>query len=230
MPTTRRLLRIGIATVLIVAAFLAGTATGDRGPASPGGSSRRGEEASGDGPGPHRLRQGVPVGYQHTGRGAVAAAANAVATLGDPRALQPAGRARVLNAVAAANSHPKIRRRLAITPAVEEATGLMADVAAGRPAVAWVVPVASRLVAHSPDAATVEVWVVAVLGTNRLGAVTSSWSTETLRLVWERGDWRISGWASRSGPVPAATQPPTSLAETLAATERMRGHTHAPAS
>jgi hypothetical protein len=229
MPAIKR--QVGYAALvagLIATAYVIGTTTSGMSQQRPDPAPRP-DDAAIRGAGPNALQDGVPVGYERSGRGAVAAATNAVALLSDPRALDSPGRARVLDAVAAADAAPQLAARLVVAPAVEEATGLLADVAAGRPMVARVVPVAGRLVAYTADAATVDVWAVAVLGTDRLGAVTSSWSTETLRLAWERGDWRVRAYHSRGGPVPAVSQPPTPLAETLTATEQMRGYTYAPA-
>jgi hypothetical protein len=31
------------------------------------------------------------------------------------------------------------------------------------------------------------------------------WRSVEVDLVWERGDWRIDGWATRKGPTPALT-------------------------
>jgi hypothetical protein len=225
MPTRRHVLvHTGLAAALVAGGFAAGMATDDTSAHRP---SRPGDQASLDDPAPRRAGGDVSARSARTRSGAVAAASDAVALLGDPRALRPAGRAQILNVVAADGARPRLAERLAVPAAVEEATGLTADLAAGRPVVARVVPVASRLVAYRGGAATVEVWVVAVLGTGRLGVVTGSWSTETLRLVWERGGWRVGGYTSRSGPVPAVTQPPTPFTDAAAATERMRGHTDA---
>jgi hypothetical protein len=229
MPATKRQIgHTALAAGLIATAYVTGATTSGTSQQRPDPAPRPNEAAI-RGAGTNALQDGVPVGYERSGRGAVAAATNVVAILSDPGTLDAPSQARVLDAVAAAGAGPQLAARLVVAPAVEEATGLLADVAAGRPLVARVVPVAGRLAAYTADAATVEIWVVAVLGTDRLGAVTSSWSTETLRLVWERADWRISAYDSRGGPVPAASQLPTSLAETLTATQQMRGYTYAPA-
>jgi len=224
MPAaTRTLTRLGLAGVLLLGGFAAGAATADR-PAHPGPPSPTGDPSSLDDAG--RSSAGRPAGSSdvRTRRGAVDAATRAVALLGEPQALEPSGRARVLTALAADQARPALAARLAVPPAVEDATGLGADLAADRPVVARAVPVASRLLAYTGDAATVEVWVVAVLGTGRLGVLTSSWSTETLRLVWQRRAWRIAGYASRSGPVPAATQPPTAFSDAIGASSGTGGN------
>jgi len=230
MRTHGRLIAAVGITVGCVLALVAALAVAARmpAPAADGQPAAHGP-ASCETPGPHRLRDGIPAGYEHSGRGAVAAASNAVAVIGDPRSLHAAARAGVLLALAATGAAPELERRLAVTPAVEEVTGLLASLAGDRPVVARVVPAAHRLAVFTGDAATVQVWAVSVLGTDRLGVVGSSWSTETLQLVWERGDWRIRGYASRAGPVPAATQPAAGLAETVTATEAMRGYSYAPA-
>jgi hypothetical protein len=35
------------------------------------------------------------------------------------------------------------------------------------------------------------------------GAPRQAWRTVTVDLAWERGDWRIDGWAAQAGPTPA---------------------------
>jgi len=64
-----------------------------------------------------------------------------------------------------------------------------------------VAPLATRVVAESADAATVDVWYVGVVAGERLPTY-EEWVTETYRLVWERDDWRVAAHTSAPGPRP----------------------------
>jgi hypothetical protein len=130
------------------------------------------------------------------------AATRVVALLGDPATLR-GGRRSALGALTAPGASATINARLTVPAPIEQATGLLEDLNSGRPVVAYVVPVATEVTRYSSEAATVDVWTVSVLGTQRLGTTTSSWSTETVSLAWS-GKWKASDVRSRPGPTPAA--------------------------
>ncbi len=134
-------------------------------------------------------------------RGAQLAATRVVLLLGDPATLLGSRRGD-LRAVTAPGASATINARLTMPPAIEQATGLLEDLQSGRPVVAYVVPVASQVTRHSPEAATVDVWTVSVLGTRRMGVTSSSWSTETVSLAWYAG-WKVTDVRTRPGPTPA---------------------------
>lgn len=153
------------------------------------------------------------------GRGVRAAAIRAVVLLGDPEVLG-GGRRGDLRALTAPGASAAIAARLTVPATIEQATGLLADIATGRPVVAYVAPVAAQVVEHSPTSATVDVWTVSVLGTRRLGVAGSAWSTESVRLSWD-GAWKVTDVGSRPGPTPAATQGATPLQQVLRRTAGM---------
>lgn len=65
-----------------------------------------------------------------------------------------------------------------------------------------VAPLAVRVRMDSPDAANADVWYVGVIAGK--GLVTyEEWVTQSFRLVWERGDWRIAAESDAPGPRPA---------------------------
>lgn len=64
-----------------------------------------------------------------------------------------------------------------------------------------VAPLGVRVVADGPDAMRVDVWYVAVLAGRDLPAK-EDWVTETYRLIWQRGDWRVAAFADAPGPRP----------------------------
>jgi hypothetical protein len=173
--------------------------------------------------GPTRLEAGVPVGYPQTADGARAAATRYVAVLGGTLGLDPSRRDLALAAVSRnGQPPPAITARWATRPNVERATGVQAALRSGAPVVAAAVPVMSSLTAYDDQRATVAVWVTAVLGTDRLGSLGQSWSTETVTLEWF-DDWKLAAYESAPGPVPALHQPVTPLADALAATDGMAG-------
>ncbi len=173
--------------------------------------------------GPTRLEAQVPVGYPQTSAGAQAAATRYVAVLGGALGLDPSRRDLALAAVSRNGQPPHaIVARWATRPNVERATGVQQALRSGLPVTAAAVPVMSRVTTYGGDTATVVVWVTAVLGTERLGSLDQSWSTETVTLQWS-GDWKLAAYESAPGPVPVLHQPVTPLAEALVATAGMTG-------
>jgi hypothetical protein len=173
--------------------------------------------------GPTRFEAEVPVGYPQSPDGARAAATRYVAVLGGALGLDPSRRDLALAAVSPNGQPlPAITARWATRPNVERATGVQDALRSGSPVVAAAVPVMSRVTAYDDQVATVAVWVTAVLGTERLGSLDQSWSTETVTLQWS-GDWKLVTYESVPGPVPALHQPVTPLAEALAASQGMVG-------
>lgn len=206
--------------VPVVAAglLLAATACGASTPSPPPES--RPEELL---PGPTRVEAGVPVGYPHTRQGAQAAALRYVAVLGGPLMLDTARRDLALVAVSH-DGQPRtdVAARWAARPSIERVTGVQDAVRSGAPVVAAAAPVMSRVTSYDGGTARVTVWTTAVLGTERLGTLDQSWSTETVTLRWA-GDWKLAAYESSPGPVPALRQAVTPLSEAVAATAGMTG-------
>lgn len=174
-------------------------------------------------PGPTRVEAGVPLGYQQTAEDARAAALRYVAVLGGPLMLDAARRDLALAAVSRdGQPAPDVAARWAVRPNVERVTGAQEALRRNASVVAAAAPVMSRLTAYDGDTATVVVWTTAVLGTDRLGTLDQSWSTETVTLRWS-GDWKLAAYESSPGPVPALRQDVTPLAEALASTAAMTG-------
>ena len=59
-----------------------------------------------------------------------------------------------------------------------------------------------RLEEFSPEAATVSVWRVGIIGSGATVQPEQSWRTETVTLVWTAGAWKVAALASRPGPTP----------------------------
>lgn len=171
--------------------------------------------------GADRVVAGVPVGYRQTPSGAQQAAVAYVVALGGPIGLDPGRRDPALAAISP-DGQPAaaVAQRWASRPNVERATGVLAALRTGTPLIAATTPVLAAVSAYSPDRATVTVWVNAVLGTELLGALEQSWSTETVTLDWH-GDWKLEAYDSAPGPVPGLHQPVTPVTQALARTTGM---------
>jgi hypothetical protein len=67
----------------------------------------------------------------------------------------------------------------------------------------WVVqPLAVKVEAYARDRARISVWLVRVLSRTGVVVPQSSWITESVDLVWERGDWRLWSSTTKPGPSP----------------------------
>ncbi len=144
--------------------------------------------------GPTRITAGVPSGYSHDRAGAATAAVNIV------QALTQAGQGRI--SAGAARS-----ALVASTPGPGLARSL--DIAAGRGQdsnVLNVLPAAVSVESLSGGSAQVDVWTVAVSrGSITPGdpvSVMTLWSSTSVSLTWEHGDWKAKDLTTHTGPTP----------------------------
>jgi len=179
------------------------------------------------GPGPTSNAGGMPVGYARTDDGAVTAATTLLAALGGRVVVDPAQRKAALDAVVLTSARSKVETQLRVDPAGAEAAGLTAALVDGS-LVARTIPAGSRLLSYTADAATVEVWAVALLGTRTLNRATARWNTTTVELHWDSGDWKLASVQGRSGPVPSPGRDvPSRFDDLLAALAGLEGYTYA---
>lgn len=153
-------------------------------------------------PGPARVEPpGVPVGFAHDRRGALAAAV-AYVQLGD-----------VVLSVDA-DTGAEVLRRVSSRAAgdafvVSELAGfnqLQNALARGTgPSRLRVGVVATRIDAFAADRARVRLWRVAVLSRDGMTNPGEQWATVTYDLVWEYGDWKIWSETVVPGPAPSPT-------------------------
>lgn len=154
--------------------------------ALPSETPRRGEAAS---------------GYARTSQGAAATATAYVGALDGPALLDAPRLRKTLAAIASAKSREALvrayeqaatqtRERLGVGTAPEPVLILRA------------VPVGYRIDRFTPDAATVSIWRVGIVGSGASVEPQQSWRTETVSLVWERGGWKVASFRSSPGPTP----------------------------
>jgi hypothetical protein len=192
--------------------------------------------ATAAGAGPRRVEHGVPVGYQHSEQGAVAAAANYVKVLSSTLVLDQASRRKAIDTIAAPEARGRLQR------AFDQDIGLLAKglgVTAGSADAGTVllraVPVGWRVEKYSGDRATVAIWITSVGGSlgdpPRGMPVREVWGTTTVQLRWVDGDWKQLDTTNTDGPVPIAdAAPPTEASRLIPQAQEFKEFTYAPGS
>lgn len=165
-----------------------------------GGRTARVVRAGGTSAGPARLEPpGVPVGFGHSKRGALAAAV-AYVQLGDLiLSLDAEAAADVLGRVASREAGDAfVSSELAGFAQLRDALARGSGPSRLRVGV-----VATRVDAYSLDRARVRLWRVAVLSRDGMTNPGEQWATVTYDLIWEDGDWKIWSETVLPGPSPA---------------------------
>jgi hypothetical protein len=201
---TRRLLTLGVGSLALVGLGVvigSWTASGD--PARPAAMTVtvRAPSAPTQALRPAPLPRDRAAGSPRTESGAVAAATEFIGVL-DGRSLLDGPRLRALIRAAAA---PSISDRLLAAYGQASAEARRRLGLGTVPAPVVIIRGASvgyRVETFSPDAATVSVWRVGIIGSGASVQPEQSWRTETVSVVWSAGGWKIGALASRPGPTP----------------------------
>lgn len=138
---------------------------------------------------------GVPMGYSHDAAGAKAAAAGFAQAYGVLVALDDAGAEAARRAMVSAKTTDALVADMATKLAALRETWPVGAITY------QVAPLAVRVRMDGPDAANADVWYVGVVSGVRI-ATYEEWVTQSYRLVWERGDWRMAAEAESPGPRP----------------------------
>lgn len=136
--------------------------------------------------------------------GAVAAAARSITAFDGDVLLEPARLRAVVVRIASRGSRPQLLAAF-VEASVQTRAKLGADTAPEPVIVLRSVPVGYRVERFSPDAATVSVWYVGIVGSGATVPPQQSWRTQVVSLVWEAGGWKVSAFASSPGPTPPLT-------------------------
>ena len=163
--------------------------------------------------GPSGDSWGVPTGYGPTKPGARAAAVGWVSALGPLMGMGPVAADETLRSLltsaaaeATISSFRDERTRFAKQFGADPINALWADT-----------PLSVTVSEFDSERAVVKVWSELVMGV-ATGSVTVLWRTQTITLLWERGDWRIDMVSRVEGPSPDPdpTQLPSTGAELAA--------------
>ena len=141
------------------------------------------------------------TGYDRTRDGAATAATAYIGAL-DGRAILDAPRLRkTLTSIASAGSLDGLVR--AYEQAARQTRVRLGIGTSPAPIVILrAVPVGYRIDRFTPDAATVSLWRVGIVGSGATIEPQQSWRTETVSLLWEDGDWKVASFRSSPGPTP----------------------------
>jgi hypothetical protein len=182
--------------------------------------------AGGSGPGAKAasVKDGVPVGYPRTKDGSVAAAVNYEMARSSPGYFtDEALRHQVLKTVMSPAALPGQQQQDDQT-----AKGLLAALGVTPQTAPQMVmraaPLGTSVSSFSTDVATVRVWMSEVVGVptdKSTMPVSATWSTYTLILQWQGGDWKITTISQADGPTPlvASDSTPSSTSEMRLANE-----------
>jgi hypothetical protein len=138
---------------------------------------------------------------RRTRPGAVSAAARSIAAFDGDVLLDPVRLRTVVSRIASRAARGQLI--LAFNEASAQTRAMLGADTVPRPVIVLrSVPVGYRVERFSPDAATVSVWYVGIVGSGATVQPQQSWRTQLVELVWEAGTWRVSSFASTEGPTP----------------------------
>jgi hypothetical protein len=192
--------------------------------------------ATADGVGPRRVEHGVPVGYQRSEQGAVAAAANYAKVLSSTLILDRADRRKAIDTIAAPDARVRLQRVFdQAVASLAKGLGVTAGNADAGTVLLRAVPVGWRVEKYNRDRATVAIWITSVGGS--LGdpphgmPVREAWGTTTVQLRWVDGDWKQLDTTTTDGPVPIAdAATPTEASQLIPQAQEFKEFTYAPGS
>ncbi|MGW3664159.1 hypothetical protein [Streptomyces sp. NPDC005141] len=228
---------VGVVVLLIAAIAFANR--GDDSPSSGGDSGDKAKTsptaASGDHPVDSKVA-GIPSGFPHTGEGAQSAATNYGVALGSTGMFNTEQRHAIVDAVyvpdVAAARQPDLDAAYSSEKFLTN-IGLDKDGAApaGQTFISRIVPVGTKLTASSTNSAKVELWYTSLFGLSGEGStnpVSESWYTTTYQLKWVNGDWKVTDFTQKDGPVPVGRDQKASTADDMTkAVEEYGGFTYA---
>ncbi len=189
--------------------------------------------------GPARSDNGVPVGYQHSPQGAVAAATNYTAVLSSNLILDQASRQAAIGTLAAPEARAGLESVFAKTvPAITKALGNAGTGSAaggtgasGGKVVLRFIPVGWRLERYDATSARVSIWATGIGGSLNLNGVPvqEGWGITTVDLRWTDNDWKETSATTRDGPVPVADDSaPTAASVIVPEAQQFKEYHYAP--
>jgi len=152
-------------------------------------------------------------GYERTRNGAAAAATAYIGALDGPAILDEPRLHKTLASITATESFDGLVR--AYEQAARQTRVRLGVGTSPEPVVILLtVPVGYRIDRFTPDAATVSLWRVGIVGSGATVEPQQSWRTETVSLVWESENWKVASFRSSPGPTPPlAASAPTPAGE-----------------
>ncbi|MFF6786730.1 hypothetical protein [Streptomyces sp. NPDC012510] len=227
---------VGVVVLLIAAIAFANRGGGD---SDTDGTSDKAKTAptaaSGERP-VETKTAGIPTGYAQSEQGAESAATNYGIALGSADMFNTERRHEIVSTVYAPDVAADRQSKLDEAFSGEDFLaniGLNKDGSApsGQTFVSRIIPVGTKVTNSSADKATVELWYTSLFGLSGEGStnpVTESWFTTTYELQWVGGDWKVTDFTQKDGPVPVGRDQRASTAEDMTkAVQEYGGFTYA---
>ncbi|MGI5482024.1 hypothetical protein [Streptomyces lavendofoliae] len=228
---------VGVVVLLIAAIAFANRSGGGDDTPSDASAERDAAPTAATGVRPVSGKNGtIPAGYAHDEQGAQSAAANYAVALGSDGMYDKERRRAIVNAVYAPDVAAARQRDLDKVYSDEKfltSIGLNPDGTAptGMAFITRFNPVGAKIERFGSDSASVSVWYSALFGLAGEGSknpVSESWYTNTFELKWVGGDWKVTDFTQKDGPVPVGRDQAASSAEEMAgAVQQFGGFTYA---
>ncbi|GGV75129.1 hypothetical protein [Streptomyces massasporeus] len=228
---------VGVVVLLIAAIAFANRGDGDAESSGSGSDKAESSATAPTGEQPVKSKTGdIATGYAHTEQGAQSAATNYGIALGSADMYNLEKRHAIVNTVYApdvATSQLPEFDQVYSKESFLEKLGLTKDGSApsGQTFVSRVVPVGTKVTSYNDTTASVALWYTSLFGLSGEGSrnpVTESWYTTTYQLKWVDGDWKVTGFTQKDGPVPVGRDQRASTAEDMSkAVEEYGGFTYA---
>ncbi|MFI1660518.1 hypothetical protein ACH4ZU_37285 [Streptomyces sp. NPDC020472] len=230
---------VGVVVLLIAAIAFANRGGGEPADAAGGrsGTPDRTAPTAATGVRPVTGKNGaIPTGYSHDDQGAQSAATNYAVALGSAEMFSASTRDEIVHAVyapAVAAARQSDLDKVYADKGFLSRIGLQDDGSApqGMTFISRTVPVGARVDSYTDDRATVSVWYSSLFGMAGEGSknpVSEAWYTGSYELQWVDGDWKVTGFDQKEGPVPVGRDQRASTAEEMSdAVGQFGGFTYA---
>ncbi|MGW2696158.1 hypothetical protein [Streptomyces sp. NPDC001296] len=236
--SSRSLATVVGVVVLLIAAIAFANRGGDSASSDGNGDSKAGAApTAATGTRPVRTKAGsIPSGYAHDQQGAQSAAANYAVALGSTGMFDTSQRHAIVDAVyapAVAAARQSDLDKAYSNEKFLANIGLAKDGTApsGETFVSRIIPAGTKITKYSSESTTVELWYTSLFGLSGEGStnpVSESWYTTTYEMAWINGDWKVTDFTQKDGPVPVGRDQKASTADDMTkAVEEYGGFTYA---
>ncbi|MDX3847462.1 hypothetical protein [Streptomyces europaeiscabiei] len=228
---------VGVVVLLIAAIAFANRGGDSDGDGGSGGNKAETAPTAASGDQPVKSKTaGIPTGYAQNVQGAESAVANYGIALGSADMFNTERRHEIVNTVYAPDVAADRQSKLDGVYSGEDFLaniGLDKDGSApsGQTFISRIIPVGTKVTTSNDNNATVELWYTSLFGLSgedSTNPVTESWFTTTYELQWVSGDWKITDFTQKDGPVPLGRDQTASTAEDMTkAVQEYGGFTYA---
>jgi hypothetical protein len=228
---------VGVVVLLVAAIAFANRGGGGGTTPGAGAPDSAGNPTAATGVKPVTGKNGaIPSGFARDEQGAASAAANYAVALGSDGMYEKVRRDTIVDAVYAPEVAAARRGdldKIYTSADFLSSIGLGTD---GRPPngmtfISRTNPVGTKVEKFGASSATVSVWYSALFGMAGNGStnpVSESWFTNTFELTWVGGDWKVTDFTQKDGPVPVGRDQAASTAQEMAdAVQQFGGFTYA---